>query len=68
MKTPLQKVLEKRGMSQGELARLAGIEKSHVSKLVRGVVRSPRFKTCEDIAGALGVPVEEIFSLRTEAA
>jgi transcriptional regulator with XRE-family HTH domain len=61
IKTHLQKELAERGMSQGELARLTGICKSHVSKIVRGIVRSPRFETCQQIADALGVPVGELF-------
>jgi transcriptional regulator with XRE-family HTH domain len=45
-----------RGLSQSELANIAGISVSYLSLLERGK-RDPTFSTIEDIASALNVPV-----------
>ena len=47
-------------MSQGELARRLGLDKSHVSKIVRGLVR-PTIERAVAFSEVLGVPVEELF-------
>jgi transcriptional regulator with XRE-family HTH domain len=45
-----------RGLSQSELANIAGISVSYLSLLERGK-RDPTFSTVEGIANALGIPV-----------
>jgi transcriptional regulator with XRE-family HTH domain len=45
-----------RGLSQSELAKIAGISVSYLSLLERGK-RDPTFSTIEGIASALDVPV-----------
>ena len=55
----LQKYRIERGMSQELLSGLAGIDRTHYSKIERGL-RSPTLDTLFKIAHALGVPPSEI--------
>lgn len=55
----LQKYRIERGMSQELLSGLAGIDRTHYSKIERGL-RSPTLDTLFKIAHALGVPSGEI--------
>ena len=50
-----------RGMSQEEVAHLAGIHVTYLSGVERGV-RNPSLKNIRRIAGALGVQVGELFA------
>lgn len=49
-----------RGLTQRELAADAGLHRSEVGMLERGL-RTPRADTVFRLAGALGVPVEKLF-------
>jgi transcriptional regulator with XRE-family HTH domain len=50
-----------RGLSQEEVAHLAGIHVTYLSGIERGK-RNPSLKNLGRIAAALGVPVRELFS------
>lgn len=52
----------RRQLSQGELARLAGCSVSYLSMLENSK-RDPTMSTVQDIADALGVPIEILFFL-----
>ena len=47
----------KRGWSQSELARRAGVKQSIISYIENGKTKNPRIDTLSAIATALGVPV-----------
>jgi transcriptional regulator with XRE-family HTH domain len=55
----------KRGLSQTELARRAGLSVSYLSMLENSK-RDPTISTVERIATAIGVPVEILFFLGAE--
>ncbi len=44
-----------RGLTQAGLAGTSGVERSHISKIERGLVEEPRPDTLLRLAGALGV-------------
>lgn len=50
----------KKKMSQGDIFRATGLERSFISRLESGKVADPRIKTVLKIANALGVSVAEI--------
>jgi len=62
----LQQYRTQRKMSQELLSGLAGIDRTHYSKIERGL-RSPTLDTLFKIARALGVPPEEIVRTIDEA-
>lgn len=49
-----------RGLSASELARRAGLARTHVSLIERGTRRTPSIETVQAIARALGVSVSEL--------
>lgn len=51
-----------RRLTQGEIARAAGVSVSYLSMIERGE-RSPAVETLSEIAGALGVPLAELFRI-----
>lgn len=51
---------ERRGWSQNQLAERAGVERSHLSKIVRGRYENTGHGTLAKIAAALGVDLSEI--------
>jgi transcriptional regulator with XRE-family HTH domain len=55
----------KRGLSQAELARLAGCSVSYLSMLENSK-RDPTMSTVQSIATGLGVPIEILFFLSAE--
>lgn len=61
----IQTSRHRRGMSQGELARLAGFSVSYLSMLENSK-RDPTVSTVEKIAAGLNVPVEILFFLAAE--
>lgn len=61
----IQMVRAKRKLSQGELAKLAGISVSYLSLLERSK-RDPALSTVESIAKALQMPIELLFFLGAE--
>lgn len=56
----LSSELEKRGLSQSELARLAGVSRGAISHLINQT-RKPGPEICEAIAHALKLPPETVF-------
>ena len=58
---------ERRGLTQEELAERSGISVSFASLLERGE-RSPSYETLVQVAGALGVPLAELFRVEEDEA
>lgn len=56
----LPRVLRRRGLTWGELARRALLPPGHIARL-RTPFANPRLVVAERVAAALGVPVEEIW-------
>ena len=50
---------EKKGLSQSELAEIAGLNTNSIGKIERAEV-TPNLKTVHAIANALNIPVEEL--------
>jgi transcriptional regulator with XRE-family HTH domain len=61
----IQTSRQRRGLSQGELAKLAGLSVSYLSMLENSK-RDPTVSTVGKIAAALNVPVEILFFLAAE--
>ncbi len=57
------RLLARRGMTWGELARRTLLPASVVARL-RAADTNPRLAVAERVAAALGVPVEELWTLR----
>ena len=53
----------KKGMTQGDIFRATGLERSFLSRLESGAVQSPRFKTIALLAFAFGVSVTEFIKV-----
>ena len=58
--TVIRELRQKRGWSQNELAKRAGIKQSVLSFIESGRTKNPRVDTLSAIAAALGVPVERL--------
>jgi XRE family transcriptional regulator, regulator of sulfur utilization len=56
----LSSIREKRGLSQTQLADMAGIGRAHLSQIENGAVAA-RVDTLYAIATALEMPIEEMF-------
>jgi transcriptional regulator with XRE-family HTH domain len=56
----LQAVRKRRGLSQRELANLAGVSASLVRKIEQGVVQDTRLETVRRLASALRVPTTQL--------
>lgn len=56
--TRIQKAMDAQGLTQADLARLAGINTSNIAYIVTGQTKDPRFLTVVKIAQALGVSLE----------
>lgn len=55
----LRALREKKGLTQEQLARAAGVRQSIVSKIERGVI-DPRFSTMQALARALGLRLDKL--------
>lgn len=55
----IRAIREPLGIPQFELAKRAGISRSHMNKIEKGV-EQPKFETAVQIAKALGVPIDAI--------
>lgn len=53
---------QRRGLSQEELAELAGLDRTYISGLERGT-RNPALTTQHKVADALGVPLADLLAL-----
>lgn len=51
----IQHVMEQRGITQADLARMTGMTTSNVAYIVNGKTKDPRFQSVLLIADALGV-------------
>lgn len=56
----IRELREKRGWTQTELARRAGIKQGVLSDIETGTTKDPRVGTLSAIANALEVPIEEL--------
>ncbi|MGJ7574880.1 helix-turn-helix domain-containing protein [Variovorax sp. RB2P76] len=56
----LRKLRKERELSQEEFAAACGFDRTYVSGMERGV-RNPSLAAIETLAGALGLPVGELF-------
>lgn len=54
----LNAVLDKRGISQADLARMAGLSTAVIAQVTTGRTKDPRFTTVVKIAVALDLPLE----------
>lgn len=52
---------EQRGLSQGELATLAGISQAQLSRIEAGLIDRPSFETVRKLAAALRTRPEKLF-------
>lgn len=57
----LRNLRTRAGLSQEDLAHEAGLDRTYVSGIERGV-RNPSLRNIARLAGALGVPVRDLFS------
>jgi len=55
--------MKERGMSQGDIMRATGLERSYISRLATNKVKYPRFETVEKIARALSVSLHDFMSV-----
>jgi transcriptional regulator with XRE-family HTH domain len=53
---------EKIGLNKSELARKAGLEPSHISRLENGDYKSPSIETINKLARALGMTANQLYS------
>ena len=51
---------KERGLSQNQLAKLAGVHQSVISDIENGKTKAPRIDTMNAIAKALGISVNEL--------
>jgi DNA-binding XRE family transcriptional regulator len=58
----IKELREKKGISQRELAKVAGIASCHIQHLESGRIRNPQFSTLCKIADALGCSRAKFFS------
>lgn len=58
----LKEIRTKKKMSQGDIARALGVDRSYISGVERGV-RNPSLKNIERIARALGVDLSELLEI-----
>ena len=56
----IRELLKKRGISQNELARRAGVKQSVISYIENGRTKHPRIDTLTAIAAVLGVSVDTL--------
>ena len=54
----LQQAMDKRGVTQADLARMTGLSTAIVSQIVSGKTKDPRFMSIVKIAKALDVSLE----------
>jgi len=61
MQETLTRKRESKGLKQVDLARLAGISESLLSRIESGHVKRPSFETVRRLAAALGTRPEKLF-------
>jgi len=55
----LRKIRKERSISQGDIYRATGIERSHISKIESGEIKDPKLSTMFRICNAIGMKVSE---------
>lgn len=53
-------LMEEKGISRTELARLSGVSKQSITELVKGRTKEPTFSNAKALADALGVTLQEM--------
>ena len=56
----LRRIREKRGLSQGDVFRRSGVERTYISRIEQGLIVDPRISTVVILARALDVSVDEL--------
>ena len=56
----LRSVREKKGLSQGDVFRRSGVERTYISRIEQGLIVDPRISTVVILARALDVSVDEL--------
>ena len=56
----IKQLRAKRGMTQGDIARATGFERSYISNLEGGRIKYPRVNTVDKIAAAFGMKLSEL--------
>lgn len=64
--TRVKQLREKKGWSQRELAKKAGLSSSHIEHVESGYIKSPTFATLVKICDALGVARAKFFAREGE--
>jgi transcriptional regulator with XRE-family HTH domain len=64
----IRKFREQLGMSQIELASMAGVTQAAISAIELGTIKTPSVGVAQKIAAALGVTVEKLFPMDRPAA
>lgn len=54
----LEAILEKRDITQADLARMSGLSTALIAQIITGRTKDPHFMTVVQIAKALDVPLE----------
>jgi transcriptional regulator with XRE-family HTH domain len=66
LKDRLRVMREKRGMSQEQLAKSAGVRQSHISRIENGSIQNVRMDLLERLARALRVKTDYFFGFVEE--
>lgn len=61
----LRKIRKERNLSQEELSKAAGLDRTFVGKIERGE-RSPSLQTISKLATALDINIQELFSFNVD--
>ena len=61
----LKKIRGTKGLSQGDIFRRSGLERTYISRLENGYIDDPRLTTAFIIARALGVKVDDLIAQDT---
>ena len=62
LRTHLNRILHERGLAEGELASVCGLDQGHLNRIKNGRVK-PSLVTALRIGNALGMPLNRIFYL-----
>lgn len=66
--TKLQAALDLRGLDQGDLARMTGLDRRAINKICTGKVAAPHLGIVTKISRALELPVADLFDLESAEA
>ncbi|OIU67714.1 helix-turn-helix domain-containing protein [Rossellomorea aquimaris] len=57
---------EERGLTITELSHLAGISKSYISSIERGLQKNPSIKVLQKLADTLNIPLSQLLEFKSE--